>query len=78
MHIFSEKDELLVRNAELSQKNLSVQSSSDSIINQLKSEIKDQDDHIDNLKQSHDSLQENVDFHEKKVRLNNMQFIHII
>ncbi|OPL20959.1 hypothetical protein AM593_08465, partial [Mytilus galloprovincialis] len=68
LHIFSEKDELLVRNAELSQKNLSVQSSSDSIINQLKSEIKDQDDHIDNLKQSHDSLQENVDVHEKKIK----------
>jgi uncharacterized protein (DUF3084 family) len=65
--LFPEKDELLLRNAELSQKNQSVQSTSDAIINQLKSEVKDREDQIEAIQQSHDSLQQNIDLHEKTV-----------
>lgn len=49
-------------------KNLSVQSSSDSIINQLKSEVKDRDSQLELLRQSHDALQQNINITEKKIQ----------
>ena len=67
--LIPEKDELLLRNAELSQKNLSAQSTADSAINQLKGELEERETQIEQLQQTETSLQQDIDLHQKKVCL---------